>query len=96
MRFTGIAAKVRSDSQKVMVKPRVQWLTEDHSLWEIDWLRFLFKPVQDYIEVEFEKDKIKKEKEPKKGLFATLKRMMTTSNKSDKDTKYLKKLTKKM
>jgi hypothetical protein len=42
-----------------MVKPRVQWLTEDHSLWEIDWLRFLFKPVQDYIEVEFEKDKIK-------------------------------------
>ncbi len=59
MRFTQTAAKVRSGSQKVMVKPRVQWLTEDHSLWEVDWLRFLFKPIQDYIEVEFEEDKIK-------------------------------------
>ena len=41
---------------------RVQWLTQDPSLWEVDWLRFLFKPTQDYIDVEFEANKIKTDK----------------------------------
>jgi hypothetical protein len=36
-----------------MKTPRIQWLTQDHSLWEADWLRFLFKEIQDFIEVEF-------------------------------------------
>lgn len=42
-----------------MNHPRVQWLTKDSSLWEVDWLRFLFSQIQDYIEVEFEADQIK-------------------------------------
>lgn len=37
----------------------MQWLTQDRSLWEADWLRFLFRQIQDYIDVEFEADKIK-------------------------------------
>lgn len=45
-----------------MTNPRVQWLTQDHSLWEVDWLRFLFKPIQDYIDVEFEAENIKTDK----------------------------------
>lgn len=45
-----------------MSKLRVQWLTQDHSLWEVDWLRFIFKEVQDYIDVEFEANKIKTDK----------------------------------
>lgn len=39
--------------------PRVQWLTQDHFLWEADWLRFLVRPIQDYIDVEFEEKQIK-------------------------------------
>ena len=45
-----------------MSSPRVQWLTQDRSLWEVDWLRFLFKPIQDYIDVEFEAEHIKTDK----------------------------------
>lgn len=40
----------------------VQWLTQDQTLFEGDWLRFLFKNVQNHIDVEFDPDKIKTDK----------------------------------
>lgn len=42
-----------------MNKARIQWLTSDESLFELDWLKFLFSDVQDYIDVEYDWRKIK-------------------------------------
>lgn len=37
---------------------KIQWLTSDESLFELDWLKFLFSNVQDYIDIEYDYRKI--------------------------------------
>ena len=42
-----------------MSEVRIQWLTSDESLFELDWLRYLFSDVQDHIDIEYDYRKIK-------------------------------------
>lgn len=37
---------------------RIQWLSSDKNLFEVDWIRFLFKGVQDFVDMEFDSRKI--------------------------------------
>jgi hypothetical protein len=37
---------------------KIQWLTSDENLFELDWLKFLFSDVQDYIDIEYDYRKI--------------------------------------
>lgn len=59
MRFAVNDAKVRAQSQTDMKPFKIQWLTQDNTLWEADWLRHIFREKQDFIDVEFEWEKIK-------------------------------------
>jgi hypothetical protein len=45
-----------------MTSVNIQWLTQDESLWELDWLRYLFSDVQQDIEIEPDPTKIKTNK----------------------------------
>lgn len=45
-----------------MNEVRVQWLTQDQSLWESDWLRYIFSDVAPCIDVEFDPKAIKTDK----------------------------------
>jgi hypothetical protein len=42
-----------------MTSVNIQWLTQDESLWELDWLRYLFSDVQQHIDIEPDPTKIK-------------------------------------
>jgi hypothetical protein len=42
-----------------MTSVNIQWFTQDESLWELDWLRYLFSDVQQHIEIESDPTKIK-------------------------------------
>jgi hypothetical protein len=42
-----------------MTPINIQWFTQDESLWELDWLRYLFSDVQQHIEIEPNPTKIK-------------------------------------
>jgi hypothetical protein len=42
-----------------MTSVNIQWFTQDESLWELDWLRYLFSDVQQYINIEKDLKKIK-------------------------------------
>jgi hypothetical protein len=33
---------------------KIQWLTSDENLFELDWLKFLFSDVQDHIDIEYD------------------------------------------
>jgi hypothetical protein len=37
---------------------KIQWLTSDENLFELDWLKFLFSDVQDYIDIKYDYRKI--------------------------------------
>jgi hypothetical protein len=45
-----------------MTSINVQWLTQDESLWELDWLRYLFSDTQQHIDIETDPTKIKTNK----------------------------------
>jgi hypothetical protein len=45
-----------------MTSVNIQWLTQDQSLWELDWLRYLVSDVQQFIDIENDPAKIKTDK----------------------------------
>lgn len=40
----------------------IQWLTQDQTLFEVDWLKLLFNQTQKYINIEYDPNKIKTDK----------------------------------
>ena len=56
--IVGLSDYARARLKNVMTKLKVQWLCSDQNTFEIDWLRFLFSEVQNYIEIEHDWRKI--------------------------------------